>query len=83
MLPTLCVSPCVWFKGTPKFETDVRGGMVGDGKPSDSGGAGQGLRNSNLMLQEMGVSKNWGFPKMVGVIMENPIKMNDLGAPPL
>ena len=33
----------------------------------------------------MGVSKKWGYPKMYGLwmfIVENPIKMDDLGVPP-
>ena len=31
----------------------------------------------------MGVSKNSGTPKWMVKIMENPIKMDDLGGPPL
>ena len=31
----------------------------------------------------MGVSKNKGTPKWMVKIMENPIKMHDLGGPPL
>ena len=30
----------------------------------------------------MGVSKNWGTPKWMVKIMENPIKMDDLGGKP-
>ena len=30
---------------------------------------------------DMGVSKNSGIPKWMGKIMENPIKMDDLGVP--
>ena len=29
----------------------------------------------------MGVSKNWGTPKWMVKIMENPLKMDDLGVP--
>ena len=32
---------------------------------------------------EVGVSKNWGTPKWMVKIMENPIKIDNLGGPPL
>ena len=31
--------------------------------------------------EHVGVSKNQGYPKMDGFIVENPIKMDDLGVP--
>jgi len=33
-------------------------------------------------IDDMGVSKNWGTPKWMVKIMENPIKMDDLGGKP-
>jgi hypothetical protein len=74
---TLCVFAPVFGSGTPQLEhKDVRGGMVGDGKPSDSGGS-VGKRNSNLVPQDTwvvinGVSKNGRF------IMEIWVNYNDL-----
>ena len=35
----------------------------------------------NGSFSDMGISKNRGTPKWMVKIMENPIKMNDLGAP--
>ena len=41
------------------------------------------LRASPPCGTQMGVSKNWGIPKMDGEKRETPIKMDDLGCFPL
>ena len=41
------------------------------------------ILGENLPFSEMGGSKNNGTPKWMVKIMGNPIKMDDLGGPPL
>ena len=41
----------------------------------------QFVTNKLLYHMNMGVSKNSGTPKWINFIMENPIKMDDLGVP--
>ena len=47
---------------------------VGDGHPT--------LEIGSCYNKPVGVSKNSGTPKWMVLLMENPIKMDDLGVPP-